>query len=128
MNSLYVLTAALPAPIIRKILYYTGIGTNTSILIKRKIKYQSRIYENPNWMEKNTFWSEGRVFIPGMLNNNNPLRLTLLLWSELRVLMTIVIKQNGIYLTPLEGLYRQHRKIFKSNHDTKFNSQFTITL
>ena len=124
MDSLYVVTNQLPSAMIRKIWYYIGVGSNCAILIKRKIRYWSRKERNDRWMEMRTLWSIGRHFLGGMFHASNPLSLPLILWCEYRVMMTIVVKQNGIHLANLKALYEMWNKIFKSNQNTIFNGMF----
>ena len=127
MNSLYALTSDLPSSIIRKILYYTGIGTNTSILIKRKIKYQSRIYENPNWMDQYTFWSVYRKDMPRMLLFHNPLNMPELLWFEIRIMMMKVINKNqNMAWFFIDNWYNAHQALLRKTLKTIVDSEITV--
>lgn len=124
MNSLYALTNNLPSAMIRKVWYYIGGGTTLSSLIKRKIMYWSRRERNNRWMETRTLWNIDKYTVDGMAHSNNPLKLSLSLWCELRIIMTIVVRQNGICLTTLKALYEMWNRIFKSNQNTIFNGEF----
>jgi hypothetical protein len=124
MDSLYVLTHNLPSAIIRKIWYYTGLGTRLALLIKRKIRYWARRERNDRWMETRTLWNIDKHCLMGMFHASNPLSLPLVLWCEYRVMVTIVIRQNGIYLANLKALYETWNRIFKSNQNTIFNGMF----
>jgi hypothetical protein len=124
MHSLYVLTVAFPAAMIRKIWYYIGIGTRESILMKRKINYWSRRERNDRWMEMRTLWNISRHYVGDMFHASNPCKLPLLLWCEYRVIMTIVVKQNGIHLANLKALYEMWNRMYKLNQNTIFNEVF----
>jgi hypothetical protein len=124
MDSLYVLTQSLPSAMIRKIWYYVGIGVKCSILMKRKIHYWTRKERNNRWMETRTLWNIGIYSLSGMFHASNPFALPLLLWCEYRIIMTIVVKQNGIHLANLKAHYEMWNKIFKLNQNTIFNGMF----
>jgi len=113
---------------IRQIWYYIGIGTGSSILIKRKIMYWTRRERNNRWMETRTLWNIDRHFVGGMFDANNSMRLPLVLWCELRIIMTIVVKQNGIWLISLKALYEMWDRLVKSNQNTIFNGEFSNKL
>jgi hypothetical protein len=91
MDSLYVLTN-LPSPLVRNIWYYLGIGTRASRIIRRKINYMSKNKKNNQWMNKHTFWNVDRKFM-GMFSADNPCRLPLLVWCEIRI---IIVRQYGV--------------------------------
>ena len=127
MDSLYVLTG-LPAAIVRKIWYYMGAGTRASFTIKKQIGYWSRKTRDNRWMETQTLWNIGRHFVGGMFDAKNPLRLPLLLWCEYRVIVSIVVEQNGMHLTNLKALYEMWDRVFKTNQHTIFNGTFNNKL
>jgi hypothetical protein len=112
MNALYVLNA-LPASAVRNIWYYLGMGTRTACIIQRKIRTITRREKSGRWVETYTLWNIGRNFVGGMFDSWNSCGLKLSLWCELRILMTIVVKRNGIYLDTLPELYRRQVKIFR---------------
>ena len=124
MDSLYVLTQPRPSAMIRKIWYYIGIGVKCSILMKRKIHYWARKERNNRWMDTRTLWNIGIYSLSGMFHASNPLSLPMLLWCEYRVIVTIVVEQNGIYLSNLKALYEMWDRAFKSNQKTIFNREF----
>ena len=123
MNSLYALTS-LPSSIVRKIWYYKGLGTHGAILVRRKISSITRRERSDKWMESCTIWNIYRRCIDGIFSANNPQRLSLVLWYEIRVIMTIVIKRNGLYLDTLPSLIEKWKGAYKSNHNTIFNGEF----
>lgn len=112
MNSLYVLNA-LPASAVRNIWYYLGIGTQTACIIQRKIRTITRRERSGRWVETCTLWNIGRNSVDGMFDSRNSRGLRLSLWCELRILMTIVVKKNGVYLDTLPELFRRQNKLFR---------------
>ncbi len=123
MNSLYALTS-LPSSIVRKIWYYTGLGTRGAILVRRKISSITRRERSNKWMESCTIWNIYRRCIDGIFSVNNPHRLSLVLWYEIRIIMTIVIKRNGLWMNTLPSLIEKWKGAYKSNHNTIFNGEF----
>jgi hypothetical protein len=123
MNSLYALTN-LPSSIVRKIWYYTGIGTRSAIFIRRIISSITRRERSSKWVENCTIWNIYRRLIDGIFSANNPQSLSLVLWYEIRVIMTIVIKKNGLYLNTLPLLIEKWKGAHKSKHNTIFNGEF----
>jgi hypothetical protein len=108
MDSLYVLTN-LPSPIVRKIWYYVGIGTSASRIIRRRINYMSRNKKNSKWMETHTLWNIDRNFM-GMFSADNPYRLPLTIWCEMRI---IIVRLNGVEHTILNTLLSMQKRLFK---------------
>jgi hypothetical protein len=120
MDSLYVLTM-LPASIVRKVWYYMGQGDRASILIKRKIRKWSRRQGNDRWMDTRTLWNIGRQHLGGMCHSSNPRRLPLTLWCEYRVIMTIIVEQNGMHLGNLNELYKMWNSMFRIKTKYRIN-------
>jgi len=107
MDSLYVLTN-LPSPIVRKIWHYVGVGTSASRIIRRKINYVSMSEKNNHWMDTHSLWSINRNFM-GMFSSDNPHRLPLLVWCEMRI---IILRQYGL-LHALNALLATQQRLFK---------------
>ena len=117
MDSLYVLTN-LPSPLVRKLWYYVGVGTSASRIIRRKINYVSRNKKNSQWMETHTLWTVGRNFM-GMFSAGNPCRLPIALWCEMRILIILVVIQNGADLNTqialhMSALRATQKRLFKT--------------
>ncbi len=110
MDSLYVLTN-LPSPLVRKIWYYVGVGTSASRIIRRRINYVSRNKKSNHWMETHTLWNIDRNFVGGMFSADNPCRLPIVLWCEMRI---IIVRQNGTEHSTLNALLATQKRLLKT--------------
>jgi len=114
MDSLYVLTN-LPSPIVRKIWYYVGVGTSASRIIRRKINYISKIKKNNRWMDTHTFWNIDINFVEGMFSADNPCRLPLLVWCEIRIIIVrLIVRQYRIEHNTLNALLATQKRLLKT--------------
>ena len=122
-NSLYVLST-IPTALVRKIMYFIGSGTETAIIIKKKINYRSRLERTSRWVETNTFWSIGRSSVESTIfSARNPLIYQLSIWCEFRIIMLRILGQasslsmRNIVERWANIFKTQHRAIFIFNHD-----------